>query len=274
MTTVDTFATSQASFMSSAHLIAGEQDAILVDAAFAKSDAQRLAGWVQASGKRLTTVFVTHAHPDHFLGLPVILEAFPEAKPVATPAVAASMKSVAPGYHQTYAPVYGDDLAADYALAEPLPGSVIDLEGEAVRVIEVGAGEADVSSALYVPSIRAIATGDQVFNGIHVWLVEYRPEGSLEGIRRMREAGPIEIVLPGHGRPGGAELFDENERYIRDFMTAAAGAGTKDEGVATMLETYGDYELPVILDLGMQAAVEGKSYPEIMQGFLSGASGG
>ena len=44
MTTVDAFVTSEASFMSSAHLIAGEQDAILVKAAYAKRDAQRLTG--------------------------------------------------------------------------------------------------------------------------------------------------------------------------------------------------------------------------------------
>ena len=272
MTTVDTFVTSEASFMSSAHLISGQQDAILVDAAFSKSDAQALTRWVKASGKRLTTVFITHAHPDHFLGLPVITESFPGVKVVATPAVAEELQKVAPKYHATFAPVYGDDLAADYALAEPLTGSELDLEGETIKVIEVGAGEADVSSALYVPSIKAVATGDQVFNGIHVWLVEYRPEGSLEGIRRIREAGPIDVVLPGHGPAGGPELFDANERYIHDFMDAAATAASKQEAVAKMLEAYGDYDLPVILDFGMQAAVEGRSYPDIMQRFLRGES--
>ena len=272
MTTVDTFVTSEASFMSSAHLIAGERDAILVDAAFSKSDAQALTRWVKASGKRLTTVFITHAHPDHFLGLPVITESFPGVQAVATPAVAEELQKVAPKYHATFAPVYGDDLAADYALAEPLTGSELDLEGETIKVIEVGAGEADVSSALYVPSIKAVATGDQVFNGIHVWLVEYRPEGSLEGIRRIREAGPIDVVLPGHGPAGGPELLDANERYIHDFMDAAAAAASKQEAVAKMLEAYGDYDLPVILDFGMQAAVEGRSYPDIMQRFLRGES--
>jgi hypothetical protein len=69
-------------------------------------------------------------------------------------------------------------------------------------------------------------------------------------------------------------LLDSNEQYIRDFMDAAGAARSKDEGVAKMLETYGDYEMPVILDFGMQAAVEGKSYPQIMEAFLSNASGG
>ena len=159
-----------------------------------------------------------------------------------------------------------------FGIARELAGTELDLEGESIKVIEVGAGEADVSSALYVPSIKAVATGDQVFNGIHVWLVEYRPEGSLEGIRRIREAGPIDVVLPGHGPAGGPELLDANERYIHDFMDAAAAAASKQEAVAKMLEAYGDYDLPVILDFGMQAAVEGRSYPDIMQRFLRGES--
>jgi glyoxylase-like metal-dependent hydrolase (beta-lactamase superfamily II) len=272
MISVNTYVSSPGSFMSSAHLIEGEQEAILVDSSFAKSDAMRVAEMVTASTKRLSTIFITHPHPDHFLGLPVVLEAFPDAKVVATAAVAEQMTTAAPHYHSTYAPVFGADLAAGYALAEALPGNELDLEGERITVIEIGPGEADVSSALYIPSIKAMATGDQIFSGVHVWLVEYRPEGSLEGIRKLREAGPIEVILPGHGAAGGPELLDANERYIRDFMDAAVAATTKDEAVATMTAAYPELEMPVILDFGMQAAVEGRSYPDIMQGFLSQGS--
>ena len=272
MVTVDTLVGSPASFMSSTHLIAGDHDAILVDASFAKHDAAAVVDWVKASGKRLRTVFITHAHPDHFLGLPVILEAFPQSRAVAIPPVAAEIGQVAPQYHATFVPVYGDDLAADYTVPEPLDGLELDLEGETLPVMEIGPGEANVSSALSVPSIQAIATGDQIFSGIHVWLVEYRPQGSLEGIEQLRQAGPIRTVLPGHGPAGGPELLEANERYIREFMSTAAAVTSKDEGVAAMSKAYPDYQLPVILDFGMQAAVEGRSYPDIMRDYLNAAS--
>ena len=42
MLTTDTLVGSEASFMSSAHLIMGSEDAVLVDTLFAKSDAQRV----------------------------------------------------------------------------------------------------------------------------------------------------------------------------------------------------------------------------------------
>ena len=54
-------------------------------------------------------------------------------------------------------------------------------------------------------------------------------------------------MLPGHGPAGGPELLDQT-------------SGTP---------ATSDYQLPVILDFGMQAAAEGHFYPEIMQTFLN-----
>jgi hypothetical protein len=44
-------------------------------------------------------------------------------------------------------------------------------------------------------------------------------------------------------------------------MATAQPASSKDEGVAAMTKAYPDYQLPVILDFGMQAAAEGRFYP-------------
>ncbi|MFD0502191.1 MBL fold metallo-hydrolase [Streptomyces chiangmaiensis] len=60
-----------------ATLITGERDAVLVDALMTVEQAGRLADWVAASGKNLTTVFVTHGHGDHWFGLGTLLERFP-----------------------------------------------------------------------------------------------------------------------------------------------------------------------------------------------------
>ncbi|MCD2442166.1 MBL fold metallo-hydrolase [Agromyces sp. SYSU K20354] len=269
MLTTDTLVSSEASFMSSTHLIMGDQDAVLVDALLAKSDALQAVDWIRGHDRRLTHIYITHAHPDHFLGLPVILEAFPEARAVAFRDTAEDIAKVAPTYHAADKPVYGDNLADSWAVPEALPGHTLTLEGEELRVIEVGPGEADRSTALHVPSIRAIAAADQIFSHVHVWLVEYRPEGSLAGVETIRSAGPLEIVLPGHGPAGGSDLLDANERYIRDFMSAAQQP-SKEAAVAEMMEKYGDFGMPVILDFGMQAAVEGKSYPQIMADFMAG----
>ena len=63
----------------SATLITGREDAVLVDTLLTTAQATALAGWIEASGRNLTTVYVTRGRGDHFFGLPIILDRFPRA---------------------------------------------------------------------------------------------------------------------------------------------------------------------------------------------------
>src|SRR5688500_15439817 len=60
--TYQVFTGTEAGFLATSTLIAGEKEAVLVDAQFTLSDAHRLTAMVLESGKTLTKVFVTHAH--------------------------------------------------------------------------------------------------------------------------------------------------------------------------------------------------------------------
>src|SRR6516165_6027189 len=64
-------------------LISGDTDAVLVDSLLTIKESDELAAWVRARGKNLTAVYITHAHADHFFGLTSVLEAYPDAVPVA-----------------------------------------------------------------------------------------------------------------------------------------------------------------------------------------------
>ena len=53
----------------SVSLISGKHDAVLIDALLTTRDAARIVDWIQAIGKSLTTIYITHGHGDHFFGL-------------------------------------------------------------------------------------------------------------------------------------------------------------------------------------------------------------
>src|SRR5260370_16343379 len=61
-------------------LISGARDAVLVDALTTVPEATALADWITLHQRRLTTIYITHGHSDHFLGLPVLLDRFPDAR--------------------------------------------------------------------------------------------------------------------------------------------------------------------------------------------------
>ena len=78
-------------------LIYGERDAVLVDTFLSEQHSKELVNWVVESGKNLTTIYVTHAHGDHFFGLKLLLDRFPNAKAIAiAPAVAAIRDQIKP----------------------------------------------------------------------------------------------------------------------------------------------------------------------------------
>ena len=60
------------------------------------SDAAHLADKIAQSGRVLKTVTISHAHPDHFMGLDVITARFPEARVIATPNVVADINADGP----------------------------------------------------------------------------------------------------------------------------------------------------------------------------------
>ena len=66
-------------------LIFGEHDAVLVDAMGTVAEAEALADWVALHNRNLETIYITHAHFDHFYGLSILLDRFPGARAIATP---------------------------------------------------------------------------------------------------------------------------------------------------------------------------------------------
>src|SRR5208282_4736680 len=66
-------------------LIFGEHDAVLVDAMMTVAEAEALADWVALHNRNLETIYITHAHFDHFYGLGILLNRFPGARAIATP---------------------------------------------------------------------------------------------------------------------------------------------------------------------------------------------
>src|ERR1700758_5837973 len=84
-------------------LIYGERDAVLVDTFLSEQHSRELVDWVVTSGKNLTTIYVTHAHGDHFFGLKLLLDRFPNAKAIATASVVNAIRDqIKPAYIKSF----------------------------------------------------------------------------------------------------------------------------------------------------------------------------
>src|SRR5271169_1355062 len=81
---------------STSTLIVGENDAVLVDTLTTVAEAEALANWVALHHRNLTTIYIAHGHFDHFAGLGVLLQRFPEARAIATPKSVELMRKQSP----------------------------------------------------------------------------------------------------------------------------------------------------------------------------------
>ncbi|TDW93604.1 glyoxylase-like metal-dependent hydrolase (beta-lactamase superfamily II) [Kribbella pratensis] len=230
-----------------ATLIHGERDAVLVDPLMTAAEGEDLAGWIAATGKTLTTIFVTHGHGDHFFGAAPVLDRFPEARMIATPAVVEGMKlNLTPawldGFWRTRFP---GQLPDRLIVADPLQDDRFTLEGEELIAVELGHTDTDGTSALHVPSIGLLVAGDAVYDDVHLYLAESVAGGIdnwlaaldvLEGLRPT-------AVVSGHRQADASDdprYIEETRQYLKVFAEADKQTASAVELYEAILAAYPD----------------------------------
>jgi glyoxylase-like metal-dependent hydrolase (beta-lactamase superfamily II) len=228
-------------------LIYGDHDAILVDTLIAYDQVDALADWIETKGRRLSRVYITHGHGDHWLGLARLIQRFPDVTGLATaevlaqvtdPAMAGYWEAIFPGEVPT-----GDDKV----LPQLLTTDTLDLEGNALRVIRIRQADTAHSTVLHVPSLAAVVTGDLAYNGVHMMTAETGDAERARWIANLEALAVLEpaVVVAGHKKvdnDNDPKIIAESQQYLRDFSRIAAEENTAVGIVARMVEIYPNWE--------------------------------
>jgi glyoxylase-like metal-dependent hydrolase (beta-lactamase superfamily II) len=222
-------------------VILGDQAAVLVDAQINLANAGRLVGLIQASGRTLETVLISHAHPDHYLGLEAILAAFPAAR-VLTPAPVrdqiAAMGQGTLDFLTSTAPA--GTFASRVILPDALEADHILLEGERIDILPPMRGDTALVSAVHVPVLDTLIVADFAYADTHAWMAETLTPEALEGWRAsltMLEAIGAGTVIPGHRldtSASDASVCAKTRAYLDRWETARAATTTADDLRAAM----------------------------------------
>jgi len=248
----------------SVSLISGECDAVLIDAAMTPQDARQIVDWIRATGKNLTTIYITHGHGDHFFGLNTILDAFPHAGALTAAAVIPDARTqLSPDLMGFWNAIFPGQIPEHPIVPDPLDGDVIDLEGEELRIITVGQADTAPSTIVHIPSLDAVIAGDVAYNGIHQWLAQTDHEKRMGWIASVEKIEALEpkIVVAGHKRPGArdddpATILGDTKTYIRDFDQSLSESHSAQELVDKMIDLHGDLGNPYTLWTAAQGVFE------------------
>jgi glyoxylase-like metal-dependent hydrolase (beta-lactamase superfamily II) len=256
--TTQVFTSSPQGFLVTSTLIAGEKDAVLVDGQFTLSDAHRLVGMILDSKKTLTTVYVTHDHPDHYFGLVVVKETFPKVKIVAQPAVVAEIKKTWAEKVKRWGPMFGANLTSKPVIPEPLVGHSLTLEGQTLEIHTSVQGDDATNSYVWIPSIKTVVAGDIVYQGIFPWTAETDHASRAAWTKTLDQVAALgaTTVIAGHKEPtqkDDASALTTTKAYLKDFDEAAAASKSASELQAKMKAKYPKLAMDFVLQVGAAA---------------------
>ena len=261
-----TFFSDERGFEVASVIVMGKTNAVLIDAQWTLSNAHRVIAEIAETGKRLETIYATHAHPDHYFGLGVIAEAFPSARITALASVARTINRQFFGKLDHWEKVIGPtNVCRKTVIIESLNQNFIELEGQRIEIIPEVVGDMKYNSAVWIPSIKTLYGSDILFNQAHPFTCELTAEERRQWIRdieRLEKMG-AEVIIPGHQKPGMP--FDSSScSFTKDYLIATEEeiAKTKDEGCFyyAMVQHFPDANLFISNEMNAGVFKVGKNW--------------
>jgi glyoxylase-like metal-dependent hydrolase (beta-lactamase superfamily II) len=255
------FPAGETGFFRAPVLISGATEAVLIDGGFTFPNGTDLAAAIKATGKTLTTIYVSQSDPDFYFSLKPITEAFPDARVIAASATLAAItasvdKKIAAWGSQLKE--FGPQSMADIVLPEAFDGKTLTVDGQAIEIVDA-TGLAN-RRYLFVPSLKAVFGGVMIFSGTHVWTADTATKdlraawvANLDAIA-ARNPG---VVVPGHMVPGAAtdlSAVEHTRTYLLAFEEELAKANDAAALKAAMQARFPGLGMGIALDIGSKVA--------------------
>jgi glyoxylase-like metal-dependent hydrolase (beta-lactamase superfamily II) len=246
---------SENSFGVASVIVSGETDAVLIDAQFTLVDAEKVANEIKSSGKKLTTIYVSHGDPDFYFGLEVFKKHFPEVTVYASSTTVEHIKATAQKKLEVWGERLGKNITSNAILPQVLKGNSIALEGEKLEII--GLEEFPSKTFVWIPSIKAVIGGINVFGtSFHLWMADAQTTESrnqwIAILDKIVTLNPT-IVIPAHAN--SETVFDistvnHTKSYIQFYEEALKSNKTSESLFMTLKSKYPNLTFETALQIG------------------------
>ncbi|KAB1110694.1 MBL fold metallo-hydrolase [Neorhizobium galegae] len=255
------FPAGQNGFFRAPVLISGASEAVLIDGGFTLSDGQALADAIKATGKKLTTIYVSQSDPDYYFGLGPIKAAFPDARVIAATATVSAINGNVEKKLATWGPQLKDNgpqTLSDVVIPEAFDGKTLTVDGQTIEIVDAD-GLAN-RRYLFVPSLNAVFGGVMIFNGVHVWTADTNSADMraawVKTLDNIAARAPS-IVVAGHMTPDAKTDIsgvEHTKAYLLAFEEELAKAKDSAALKAAMEARFPGLGMGVALDIGSKVA--------------------
>jgi glyoxylase-like metal-dependent hydrolase (beta-lactamase superfamily II) len=240
---VHTFTAPEKGWQVNSHIVELPSQLFVVDAQYLLPYAREVVSYSGQLKKPISRLYITHYHPDHFLGAVVFSSPIYALRGVSAK-IAAVGDRVAREEHEKF----GDDVPerAQHPSHVVEPGTET-LESIPIEFIHLQHAETQDALMVAFPAHGILITQDLVYNRVHAMVGEKAFEpwaDTLEGIKNSS----YDRVLPGHGVPGGKQLYGWMQQYLATARDVYARAADGDDMKNKMIRAFPDYGGAGMLD--------------------------
>ncbi len=243
-------------------IIEGADEVMLVDAQLTKTNAEKVLQEIKETKKPLSIIYVTHEHADHFLGLEVFREAYPEVRIIADSAVVDRINKVYQEKIDKWQKILGSGATSRVVTISKFDADFIEFEGSRIEVLKKIRGDTDENTMLWIPGQRILIAGDVLFHNMHVYTAETDSQARgkwLNTLMQIRELKPA-VVIPGHSEVGApldaTTAVDFTENYLLVFEEELKTAKDADSLINAMKEKFPSSDLLLAIERGARANVK------------------
>src|SRR5215469_4570739 len=240
---IHTFTAPEEGWRVTSHIIELPSQLLVVDAQYTLLHAREVARYAAGLKKPLARLYVTHYHPDHLLGAAAFNAPLFALESV-TNKISAAGDRVAREEHEKV----GDDVPTKARQPDQrIDEGVEIIDGVRVEHRRLRSAETEDALIVVLPDASAIIAQDLVYDRSHLFLGERQFDGWRTALKEYRDL-PYNIVLPGHGVPGGKMLYDETIGYLDFAHDALKQSATASEFKHRILGRYPEYGCGKVLD--------------------------
>lgn len=243
--TVHTLTAPEDVFANSTHLIETENSLVAFDTQFLLPNAQDMRAYATEIGKPIDRVFITHEHPDHFLGS----EAFNDLPVFALQEVSELIAANGDAEIAEKQADFGAELiASTFVVPQVVGEGDIQIDSVTFSLERVVNAETENQLVVRLPNHGVIIAGDIVYSGVHL-IMAGEADAWITALQNLAATGDqYPIVLAGHGVPANASVYDTNIQWLTTFNQLLATVDNADDFRQGLIDAFPNLGMPAAID--------------------------